>query len=145
MPTLTNINSKLFWLIAGSVIFLFGCSASEKIDENEKKKVDETYIFDEVPDSEVLKFESPEEIENVICQIQIGAFSTKERAEGFAERSRNYLKKDVRVSFDGKVNLYVVRLAQEFNSRTDAEKIRNELWTYEDYVDAWIVIIKNRK
>jgi len=43
------------------------------------------------------------------------------------------------------VNLYIVRLSQEFNSRNDAEKIRNELWIYENYSDAWIVTIKSKK
>jgi len=145
MTILTKINSKLFWLITASGIFFFGCSPAEKISEEGEKETDEIYIFDEVPDSEVLKFETPPEIENVVYEIQIGAFSTKEKAEIFAVKSSNFLNKELYVAFDNNVNLYIVRLSQEFNSRNDAEKIRNELWTYENYSDAWIVTIKSKK
>jgi len=145
MTILTKISSKLFWLTIGSGIFLFGCSPAEKISEEGEKETDEIYIFDEVPDSEVLKFETPPEIENVIYEIQIGAFSTKEKAEIFAVSSSNYLNKELYVAFNSAVNLYIVRLSQEFNSRTDAEKIRNEIWSHENYADAWIVTIKSKK
>jgi len=145
MTILTKINSKLFWLITASGIFFFGCSPAEKISEEGEKETDEIYIFDEVPDSEVLKFETPPEIENVVYEIQIGAFSTKEKAEIFAVKSSNFLNKELYVAFDNNVNLYIVRLSQAFNSRNDAEKIRNELWTYENYSDAWIVTIKSKK
>jgi len=145
MTILTKINSKLFWLIIASGIFFFGCSPTEKISEEGEKETDEIYIFDEVPDSEVLKFETPPEIENVVYEIQIGAFSTKEKAEIFAVSSSNYLNKELYVAFNSTVNLYIVRLSQEFISRSEAEKIRNEIWTYEKYADAWIVTIKSKK
>jgi len=145
MTILTKINSKLFWLITGYGIIFFGCSPAEKISEEGEKETDEIYIFDEVPDSEVLKFEIPPEIENVVYEIQIGAFSTKEKAEIFAVSSSNYLNKELYVAFNSAVNLYIVRLSQEFNSRTDAEKIRNEIWSHENYADAWIVTIKSKK
>ncbi|HLG32000.1 MAG TPA: SPOR domain-containing protein [Ignavibacteriaceae bacterium] len=144
MTILTKINPKIIWFLAAAVVFLFGCASSEKISEDENKTSDETYIFDEVPDSEVLKFETPVESEDIIYEVQIGAFSTKEKAEVFGDRSRNTLNKEVYVSFDSRVNLYIVRLSQEFISRTDAEKIRNELWTHEDYDDAWIVNVKSK-
>jgi hypothetical protein len=133
-------------IICSLVILQYGCSASEKVNEKEEKqKNDETYIFDEIPDNNVLIFEKPSETENVFYAIQIGAFSTEERAKEFAEKSRNLLNKEINISYNDVVKLYIVRLENIFSSRHEAEKLRDEIWTTDDYDDAWIVEVKKER
>jgi cell division septation protein DedD len=128
-------------IIIPFLVIIYACSASDTSEEKKIEQTDDKYIFDEVPDSDVLKFESPEESTSKSYVIQIGAFSTKERAERFAEKSKIFFNIDFTVSFNSEVKLFVVRTVNAFNSRPTAEQILNEFWQYDDYDDAWIVTL----
>ncbi|HSP87337.1 MAG TPA: SPOR domain-containing protein [Ignavibacteriaceae bacterium] len=133
---------RIFFLFAFIQILNFSCSSSkEETRDEEIKDEDETYIFDEIPENEIENTEEENEVisDNIFFLIQIGAFTTKEKAESFADISRNKLGEEISVSYNDEVNLFVVRLDKKFNSKNEAEIVRDELRKMEDYKDAWIL------
>ena len=110
----------------------------DSIYKKQSEKEDEIYIFDEVPQEDSYTFEKPVNKVKLIYMIQIGAFSTRERAELFAEKSHRDLNRGIDISYNNDVNLFVVRLEEMFNSKVEAERVRANLWQMEEYNDAWI-------
>ncbi len=133
-----------FFILLFFSLFFTSCSSSEKIGK-EKEKEDEIYIFDEVPPEDSYTFEKPVNKVKLLYVIQIGAFSTRERAELFAEKSRRDLNRGIAISYNDDVNLFVVRLEEMFSSKVEAERVRANLWQMEEYNDAWIINIKKKK
>jgi cell division protein FtsN len=130
--TILNLLFVLFIMVN-----ILSCSSS--IEETRKEEVsdeEETYIFDEIPENE-FEDEIPEE--ELYYLIQIGAFTTKQNAENFGEGSRKKLGKEISVSYNSDVNLFVVRLEMKFNNKKEAEIVRDELRKNEEFKDAWIV------
>ncbi len=121
-----------------------GCSSSDNT-VSQRKTENNKYIFDEVPPENYYKFETPPEVKNALYVVQIGAFSTLERAKQFADISRKKLQKDIKVNYNVRNNLYVVQIHPPFKTKTDAERYRNELWRTEDYSDAWVLLIEEDK
>jgi hypothetical protein len=122
--------------------FFFACSSSEQTVSDKKEEV---YVFDSVPADTSLKLpefviEYPS-LNVTYYVVQIGAFTTRERAEKFSEDSRKKLGKDLTISFSNNVNLFVVQLSPLYTSRQEAEKMRNYLWTIDDFKDAWILTV----
>jgi hypothetical protein len=125
--------------------FLFTFCSSSKETGKENEKEDEIYIFDEVPPEDSYIFEKHFNNVTFIYKIQIGAFSTRERAELFAEKSRKELNRGIGISYNDDVNLFVVQLEEKFSSEIEAERVRANLWQMEEYNDAWIIPIKQNK
>jgi len=119
---------------------MISCSATEK--EVKQQESDDTYLFDEIPPEDFLTFDTPVEEEGTEYVVQIGAFSSFEKAKQFADFSRIKLQKDIKVNFSERNNLYVVQIHPPFKLRSEAEQYRNELWNIDEYSDAWIVEIK---
>ena len=143
----SSINIKyhpifFFTLLIFGYLFTFCSSSKETGEENEKE--DEIYIFDEVPPEDSYTFETPVSNVNFFYVIQIGAFSTRERAEIFAEKSRRDLNRGVAIIYNDDVNLFVVRLQEMFISKIEAERVRANLWQMEEYNDAWIIPIRQK-
>ncbi len=113
------------------------CSSSEKTT-NSIEDNDKSYVFDDVPPEDIFTLESPKETSANFYVIQIGAFSTRERAELFAEKSRRDLNRGIAVIYNEDVDLFVVRLKEMFNTKIEAERVRANLWQMEEYNDAWI-------
>lgn len=127
------------------IFYLIG-SCSPFVDTQIKKQEsDSLYIFDEIPPEDVFKFESPTQQSIDVFVVQIGAFSSLERAKEFAEQSRIILNKDIKVEFNEKKNLYVVWIHPPFQDRITAENYRGELAENEEFKDAWIVTIDSKK
>ena len=138
---------KLFLLvILVSFVFLIGCSSSEEQTkkENESEIQKEEYVFDasevdsvttqpktEVPTPQV------EPVKKFI--VQIGAFTSKATADENATLAKKRLSKEIVVSFSEEFKLYVVQL-KPFETRAEAEAVRNELWKSKNYKDAFIVV-----
>ena len=138
------IDYKFKLIFTFSVLLLFTYIACSSTDKTVKEKqTDENYIFDEVPPEDYYTFETPTEKSNVVYTVQIGAFSTLDRAKMFADESRLKLKKDIKVNFNNKNNLYVVQIHPPFNSKSEAENYRDKLWKMDDYNDAWILEYEN--
>jgi hypothetical protein len=129
---LKTISVLLYILIALNFI-----SCSSSVEETREEKVnneeEEKYIFDEIPINETVKKE--------YFIIQIGAFTTKQNAESFAEESRIKLNEEVSVTYSSDVNLFIVRLDKEFKIKKEAEKVRNRIRLNDEFKDAWIVTL----
>jgi len=131
-----------FFTLGVLILFSFSCSTSKQ-NKDEKSGDNDVYVFDEVPldDSNNTQI-TPEEL-NYIFFVQIGAFTTKTRAQDFAGKSTNILNDELEVKYNDRTELYTVRLKKMFQSRIEAEKIRNELRQDDRFKDAWIA--KERK
>ena len=133
-------------VISVAVYILTSCSTSSNEIRTTKKVIDSTYVFDEVPPENIYKFDTEEKHQDTIYIIQIGAFSTLEKAKEFSEFSRAKLKKDIKVEFKENKKLYVVQIYPYYNDKKKAETYRRELINYKEYKDAWIATsLKNNK
>jgi len=150
------MKNKNYYLI--SVVFLSfilaACSATQKTTENAKdesspgNKKDSVYVFDEVKTPQPVKTtekqnaQQNDESQNITYTyyvVQVGAFSTKDRADEFVAKNKNKVQDEMNISFNPAVNLYVVQLATHYSSHDEAENMRNQLWKMSEFKDAWIV------
>ena len=132
-------------LISVTGCILTSCSTTSKeIKVQEKQSEDTSYVFDKVPPEDIYQIEQLEKpkVSNYI--IQIGAFSTLESAKEFAEFSRTKLKKDIKVEFKENKKLYVVQIFPPYNDKKQAEEYRNQLQSFVEYKDAWIITIQEK-
>lgn len=80
-----------------------------------------------------------ETVEEPMYFVQIGAFQTQEAAEDFVKEAKELLNnQELTITFSDKVNLFVVQLPP-FKDKKEAEKVRNRLWRYDKFKDAFIV------
>lgn len=73
--------------------------------------------------------------------MQVGAYTSEEKANAFAEMSRKKTNYKFSVVLSENLNLYLVQVIPFFKSRTEAEEVRNNLWRITDFVDAWILTV----
>ncbi len=139
------MKKKFIFIFSILLIFLTAsCSSSRKSTELNTDKTDSLYVFDNVP----LDSTKDENI-NIIPKlsnvklyiVQIGAFTTKEKAEIFAKECGKELNYDLDIEYSNSVNLYVVQLKPFYNKKEDAETVRNKLWRNDKYKDAWILTV----
>ena len=139
---------KLFLLlISFSIVLIIGCSSSEEQtkdkSENENEIQKEEYVFDDaVGDTTIpaeVKNDTPviESVKKYI--VQLGAFTTKTRADERAAFAKKKLSKEIVVSFSEEFKLFVVQL-KPFATEAEARTARNELWNSKDFKDAFIVV-----
>jgi len=136
------MNKKLLLVLLLPMLHFIACSSSIEQTREEDAGDKDVYIFDQVPEDTSAVY--PEENHNNIQKyylVQIGAFTTKDRAESFAEESKRTLAKEILVTYNVDVNLFVVQLNNHFNTKAEAEKVRNEFWSNDKYKDAWIVTV----
>ncbi|MDP2362404.1 MAG: SPOR domain-containing protein [Ignavibacteria bacterium] len=123
------------------IVNLFvGCTASQQNTDNEKQ----VYIFDKVPEEKTIEAPKTGEyptLKDAYYVVQIGAFTTEEKALAFAELSRKKTNSKYSVIYGESIKLYLVQVIPFFKSRTEAEEVRNNLWKVPDFVDAWIVTV----
>lgn len=143
MKAKNMLKTSLFLLVA---LFLFyGCSSAPETVKEEDSGTDDIYVFDEVS-ADTVQLDQEPTITNpppptvTKYYIQIGAFTTREKANEFASASRKSLKKEVFVKFSPDVELFVLHLAA-YNTREEAERMRNELWKKKEFKDAFILTI----
>ncbi len=123
----------------GALLLLSVSCSSSKQNTDEESDANGVYVFDDVPSGDSFQIHNEENDLNFNFFVQIGAFTTKASAEEFAEESENTLNKELEIKYSSNSNLYTVRLKELFNSRSEAEKKRNELWQDDKFKDAWIV------
>ncbi len=137
------MNKKLLLILLFPLLHFISCSSSvEQTREEDTTGNEGVYVFDKVPEDTSIV---PQKENNNTLQkyylIQIGAFTTKDRAENFAEDSRNALSKEILVNYNSDVNLFVVQLKNHFKTKEEAEKIKSDLWSNDKYKDAWVVTV----
>lgn len=136
-----------FYIVPAILVTSWIVNSCSPFEETQVKKqeVDSLYIFDEIPPEDVFKLETPVQESVDVYVVQIGAFSNLGSAKDFAEQSRETLKKDIKVEFNEKKNLYVVWIHPPFQEKGAAELFRNDLRNYEEFKDAWIITVESKK
>ncbi len=125
--------------------FLISCSSKEITEEKDN------YVFDQVELDSLeinkdINQSIPESTEESVAVnsyylVQIGAFTSEQRAKKFAEKTKKMLNEEIIISFSDKVNLYLVQLEKRFSRKSEAEIVRNNLRLFPEFQDAWIVTI----
>lgn len=130
------------------IIGVYACSTPEQTVKTEEKKEPEVYVFDDVssvdttavppppPAAETIPVQQP--VKNKIFMVQVGAFSTLERAQLFVNSNKDKTDQKFDISFSSEVQLFVVR-SVPFNTREEAEKVRNQLQLAPIFRDSFII------
>ncbi|MCU0343477.1 MAG: SPOR domain-containing protein [Ignavibacterium sp.] len=127
-------------LIIYALVFIFGCSTTQQSSDTEEQ----VYIFDEVPEEKTIEPPKTGEYPNTgstYYVVQIGAYSTEDKAKAFADISGAKTNYKSSIVYSQNLNLYLVQIIPFFKSRTEAEEVRNNLWKLPEFVDAWIVTV----
>ncbi|MBU1115088.1 MAG: SPOR domain-containing protein [Bacteroidetes bacterium] len=127
---------RSIFLMLSSTLVLISCSS---VQESETKSSDSTntastYVFDNVTlvdsinNSEVEIVESPVIVEKAVelFIVQIGAFTTQEKAELFLLKFKNKINYDLNINFNTEKGLHVIQLPP-FRTKEEADKVRDEL------------------
>ena len=133
------MKNKIFICTIFAVIsfILPACSSVQQSAGREEQKnkpgdkKDSLYVFDQAAVKDTAQIQNKSEIQyngGTFYLIQIGAFSTKERANEFADSSRSKIQDEITVSFKTNLNLYVVRLSKHYASHDEAVKERDIIW-----------------
>lgn len=141
-------------------ILFFSCSASDLTTEENNSAKNEIYIFDDlsnidtskiiydqVKDSSKTKIEIRKEDEintklNSKFTVQVGAFSTKEKAENFIKQNQNKTSFPLTVIFNQITKLYSVQIPP-YESKEEADKIRDILKNFPPFKDAFTIQLDN--
>lgn len=149
-----------------AILFLFNaCSSSNQTAKEDQKKQPEVFVFDDVSKVDTTKIDSsktkiPESkpsVKETALQkvneqpiqttptatekfvVQLGAFSSKERAEEFVKENQAKIQQQMVIVFDDKLKLFVVKLPP-FPKREDAELIKNNIRQIPAFKDAFIKV-----
>ena len=143
---------KKYLLLFVFVSLVAGCSGSkdtEQTTEKKEQKKEEVYVFDDETENppKVNNAESEEPKNTVVISdensgqnlyyVQLGAYSTKAKADKFIKENQNKIYNNMMVQFDESKNLYVVQLSP-YNTKEEAQIVRNQLWKINAFKDAWI-------
>ena len=143
-------------------LLIAGCSSSSETQKDDGKGEPEFYLFDDVEHIDSVEAALPiksEDKKDSVNQnrdeskqhelneadkkngkfiIQLGAFSSKERAESFIRENQDKISYLMTIVRKQQNNLYVVQIPP-FENRADAESVRNTLWKIIAFKDAFIV------
>jgi cell division septation protein DedD len=146
-------NARLLFFILLTLII--GCTSSEESIKEENEP--EVYIFDNVEAVDTtleikqpivqIKEDTVQAIKDTVIiekkpttayAIQLGAFTSKERAEAYVNENQSKLHFMMLVSFNDAVGLFVVKLPP-LQTREEAETLRNQLRQIPTFKDVFIV------
>ncbi len=151
--------TKYFFALLLSGIAFISCSTSKESTTNEMKKEPEILVFDEVkqPDSVKVEIPKPAETEPAVKPpemvketikpvtkkfiLQVGAFTTQERAQIFVKENQPKIAYLMSITLRESDKYYVVRL-QPFETRENAETVRNSIWQIPAFKDAFIITLE---
>lgn len=139
-----NKGFKMKIIISSSLLlflttFFIGCTTSQQSSGE-----DQIYVFDDIPKENTIDAPKTGEYPNLnqtYYVVQIGAFTTKEKAEAFAEMSRAKLKNNISITYSDTVKLYVVQITPFYKTKKESELVRDEIRLNSEFSDAWIVTI----
>jgi cell division septation protein DedD len=120
--------------------FLFGCSTLQQGNDNEKQ----VYIFDEVPEEKTIEAPKTGEypnLNNAYYVVQIGAYTTEDKAQSFAQIGRTKTNYKCSVVYSDNLKLYLVQIIPFFKNREEAEQVRDNLKQLADFYDVWILTV----
>jgi cell division protein FtsN len=122
---------------------LLGACSSVNEDEKVEEKTEVNQSLDTIKSVESIPTVDPkvEVPKSYLYIIQIGAYSTFEKAKKFRASIKNKINEEIFVSYDKRTSLYVVRLKPR-ETRADAEEIRTKLRATKEFADAFILTIE---
>jgi cell division septation protein DedD len=131
------------------LLSLIGCATVSESEKDNSTETQSVYVFDDVSsDSTTAEVSEtneatpePEEKTNSTFEffiVQLGAFSTLDKAQTFVNNTKSYTEYDLNIHFSEKVNLHVFQLPP-FRTRTKAEEVRDKLKTIPEFNGAFIV------
>lgn len=134
-------------------LLLTGCGSTPETTNANNSGKDSLYVFDEIPQDttakalEITPIGTPDPapvtiapVKKNVFFVQIGAFSTEDKAKEFVEIAKKKLKKEFKVFYSQKLQLHVVQIMPAFQVKNEAESYRNELWKMKEFKDAWIAL-----
>ncbi len=124
-----------------ALFFLSSCSTVEEEKKDEtpvvENQLDTIKSVESIPTVDT-KVEVPK---SYLYIVQIGAYSTFEKAKKFRVSIKSKINEEIFVSFDQRTSLYVVRLRPR-DSRPEAEELRAKLRAQKEFSDAFILTIE---
>lgn len=133
-------------------IIIIACSSVEKTTKESESKPLNVYVFDNVEKIDSVR-NNDENADSIIAKelinkkankpeyiIQLGAFSSKEKAEMFVNENQNKTEFKLNIIFKKELNVYAVQLSP-FNSILEAEKVRDNLQKINSFKNAYIITI----
>ncbi len=143
--------------LSGLLLILNSCISSDYVTENKKADDTEIYVFDDVsidttkiikednkPVSIDTKEKPKEETKEQIVYkytVQVGAFTTKERAENFINQNQNKTSFPLKIYYNENTKLYSVQIPS-FPSKEEADKIRDVLKNFPPFKEAFTIQIE---
>ncbi len=155
---------KRIVLFLVTIGFIFTACTSSQQTTDQKPKEQEIYVFDdanvkstkdtiktsvEKTVTEVEKKPVVEEkkeipvLKEMNFIVQLGAFSSKDKAEKFVSENKSKLNFELRILYSEAVKLFVVQLPP-YSTKEEAEKVRNKLWETAVFKDAFIVTVEKK-
>lgn len=148
------------------LFFTLACSSTKESTKQSSSSNEEVYVFDDVSDVPDVDTTSHEAVEVTVEKkiettptpvsaqpvtvasaptivqngyiVQVGAFSTRDKAENFISSVKRSINYTLNTRYIEKTGFYAVQLPP-FKTRKEAEKVRNELWNSAQFSDAFIV------
>ncbi|MFA7420634.1 MAG: SPOR domain-containing protein [Melioribacteraceae bacterium] len=146
------------------IVFLFACTSTEQTAEQSETKSPEVYVFDDVKKAEEPKIAETPKVEEPKTEvkpelpkvettaeepvltgkkftIQIGAFTTKDRAEIFIKEHQTKTSLPLNITLNGATNLFVVQVPP-YKTKEEADLIRDNLRKFAPFKDAFTVSVE---
>lgn len=121
-------------------LLVLACSASKEQSESDS----DVYVFDDaasieepVKEEPVVSEENPEDLIRYDYIVQVGAFTTKVRAEKFVNDNKEKIKYPMMIIYDNNLNYHLVQLPV-FQDRDPADRAVRELLQVEEFKDAFV-------
>jgi cell division protein FtsN len=153
------MNTRIFLLLL-PLIVLFGCTSAEQTTEQQEKKSPEVYVFDDVSKVDTSKIQSSPTVvtkpeikqEQVIVPqtstaqsikyiVQLGAFTTRERAESFVRENQSRTSLPMSISLNGQSKLYTVQIPP-YKTKEEADVVRDNLRKFPVFKDAFTIAVE---
>ncbi|MCX7876269.1 MAG: SPOR domain-containing protein [Melioribacteraceae bacterium] len=150
------MKTKIYLLM--TTLIFFSCVSSEYVTEDNNSKEKEIYVFDDVSNVDTTKIQpeekKPEQIykkEEVIpvektkteikFTVQVGAFTSKERAEQFINQNQNKTSFPLKIFYNQNTKLYSVQIPP-YSTKEEADKIRDILKNFPPFKEAFTIQIE---
>lgn len=152
------------YALLAPLAFMFACISAEQTTDQAEKKAPEVYVFDDVKKVEEPKIDSvkieaakpevkpePVKIDSVVAAaptdvkkftVQLGAFTTKERADSFVKEHQAKTSLPMSIMFNARTKLFAVQVPP-YKTKEEADLIRDNLRKFPAFADSFTVPMEN--
>jgi cell division septation protein DedD len=140
------------------LLAFFACTSVEETTKEVEKKQPEVYVFDDVSKVDTSKAQLPKpeiksapKVEQVVPEqptattkkftVQLGAFTSKDRAETFIKENQAKTSLPLTISFNGQTKLFAVQLPA-YNTKQEADVIRDNLRKFDAFKEAFTAVVE---